>query len=319
MSEEPVSVATPNGSLLPSTWSARRLGFGAQGRDAVFAALLLLSAVWCWQPLITVIGRSFKSGDYEHYSHIVLMPFLSAYLVLLNREKIVKLARPGLVTGIPIMLVGAFLVAGFGASAFIADAEYRLSLSMLGLVVLWIGSFVIRYGIRASYSVTFPFALLLFMVPLPPAAQTAAIVFLQKASADVSAVIFGLIGMPFLRVSRFVFALPGLTIQVAEECSGIRSSLALLISGLVIGYLVLRRGWARGVFAALIIPVAIVKNAVRIVVLSWLAIHVDPAFIGAGLLHRTSGIPVFVTSLTILGGLAWLLRRAEGWTGNYSR
>ncbi len=237
MSKEPVSVATPNASL--------DLAFGARSRDAVFAALLLLSAVWCWQPLITVIGRSLNSEDYEHYSHIVLMPFLSAFLVFLNRERIVKLARPGLVTGLAIMLMGAFLVAVLGASAFIADAEHRLSLSMLGLVVLWVGSFVIRYGIRALYSVTFPFALLLFMVPLPPVVQTAAIVSLQKASADVSAVIFGLIGMPFFRASRFVFALPGLTIQVAEECSGIRSSLALLINGLVIGYFVLRRGWAR--------------------------------------------------------------------------
>jgi exosortase/archaeosortase family protein len=102
-----------------------------------------------------------------------------------------------------------------------------------------------------------------------------------------------------------------LTIVVAPECSGIRSSLALLISGLVMAYLFLRATWARVALVLVIIPLAIVKNAVRIVVLSWLAVHIDPGFVTGSALHERGGIPLFLMSVTILGAMAWFLRRRE--------
>jgi exosortase len=123
---------------------------------------------------------------------------------------------------------------------------------------------------------------------------------------------FGLIGMPFFR-QGFDFALPGLTIQVAEECSGIRSSLALLISGLVMAHLFLRTAWGRTAFVLVIVPLAILKNAVRIVLLTWLAVHIDRSFITGSIAHQSGGIPIFFASLTMLGGFAWLVRRTEAW------
>ena len=277
--------------------------------EAGFLLLIALSVAWAWQPLTTVIGRSLKSEEYAHYSHIVLLPFISGYLLYLNRDAILRHARPGPRTGILLGLAGTATI-WFAGASIIGELDSRLSLAMLGLVTFWAGSFVICYGVRGLGNAAFPFVLLIFMVPLPPAALTATIVFLQRASAEASALIFALIGMPVFR-DGFVFALPGLTIQVAEECSGIRSSLALLISGLMMASLLLRGTWTRVVFILLIVPVAIVKNAVRIVGLSWLAIHVDPSFIAGSTVHRTSGIPVFLASLLILGGLAALLRRCE--------
>ena len=197
-----------------------------------------------------------------------------------------------------------------GTAAVTGEPEYRLSLAMLGLVMFWAGGFVFCYGLRAFGSAAFPILLLLFMVPLPPAVLTAIIVFLQKGSADASAVLFPLIGMPVMR-DGFFFALPGLNIEVAQECSGIRSSLALLISGVVMAYLLLRSTWTRTALVLVIIPLAIAKNAVRIVVLSWLAVHIDPSFITGSAVHRNGGIPIFLTSLAILGALAWLLRKCE--------
>jgi exosortase len=184
----------------------------------------------------------------------------------------------------------------------------------LGLVTLWTSGFVICYGFRALRAAAFPFLLLLFMVPFPPDVLTGIVRFLQKGSADVSELLFVSIGMPIFR-DGFFFTLPGLTIQVAEACSGIRSSLALLISGLVMAYLFLRSTWTRAAFVLVIIPLAIVKNAVRIVVLSWLAVHVDPSFITGSAVHRNGGIPVFLASLAILSGLAWLLGKCEAWKG----
>ena len=51
----------------------------------------------------------------------------------------------------------------------------------------------------------------------------------------------------------------------------------------------------------------------RIVVLSLLGLYVDSGFVGAGLLHRYSGLPVFVLGFATLGAVIWLLQRSEAW------
>jgi exosortase len=291
-------------------WALATIGVGLKMREARFLLLVALSVAWSWQPLTTVIERSLKSGEYEHYSYIILMPFISAYLLYLNRHAILEHVHPGLRAGILPAAAGAATIWLAGTTVIAGEAEYRLSLAMLGLVTLWAGGFVLCYGLRAFRIAAFPFLLLLFMIPFPPAMLSAVITFLQGASADASDLLFRLIGIPAFR-EGFVFSLPGLTIRVAEECSGIRSCLSLVITGLVMAYLFLRSTWTRLAFVLVIVPLAIVKNAIRIVGLSWLAIHVDPSFITGSALHRNSGIPVFFLSLAVLGAAAWVLRRGE--------
>lgn len=309
MSKRSVSAVTPELHLLEPTWTPARIGLRLTPRDAGFLVFVVLSIVWCWEPLATVIGRSLKSAEYEHYSHIILLPFFSAYLLYLNRHAIFKHVHTGR-AGLLLAAGGAATIWLAGTALVTGESETRLSLTVLGLVAFWAGGFVFCYGLRALRTAAFPFLMLIFMVPLPPAALDAVIVFLQKTSADASELLFALIGMPNLR-NGFFFAIPGITIEVARECSGIRSSLALLISGLATAYLFLRSTWTRAALVLVIIPLAIAKNALRIVVLSWLAVYVDPSFITGSAVHRNGGIPLFFTSLAFLGGLAWLLRRYE--------
>jgi exosortase len=212
--------------------------------------------------------------------------------------------------GVLVLAAGALLV-GIGTFGMATEPDLRLSLAMTGLVTMWAGSFIACYGAGGFAAAAFPFFMLVFMIPLPPTALHSIVVFLQHASADASDVIFGLIGMPRFREGT-VFSLPGLTIHVAEECSGIRSSLALVISGFAMSYLLLRRTWTRTALIVAIVPIAIVKNAIRIVALSWLAVYVDPSFITGSIVHRSGGIPIFVLALTMLGTVVFVLRRFEG-------
>jgi exosortase/archaeosortase family protein len=62
---------------------------------------------------------------------------------------------------------------------------------------------------------------------------------------------------------------------------------------------------------AVVVPLAIVKNAFRIVGLALLANYVDPTFITNSALHRSGGIPLFLVSLILLLSLTWLLRKLE--------
>ena len=92
MPRRSLSVATPALQLPEPTW--------VLARSTRFLLVVALSVAWAWQPLTTVIGRSLKSSEYEHYSHIVLLPFFSAYLLYLNRRAILAHVQPALRSGI---------------------------------------------------------------------------------------------------------------------------------------------------------------------------------------------------------------------------
>lgn len=105
-----------------------------------------------------------------------------------------------------------------------------------------------------------------------------------------------------------MFSLSNFSIHVAEECSGIRSALSLFITSLVGGHFFLRSAWTKMGLVAVVVPLAIVKNAFRIVGLALLANYVDPTFITDSVWHRSGGIPLFLLSLVVLFSFAWLLR-----------
>ena len=154
------------------------------------------------------------------------------------------------------------------------------------------------------------------MVPLPAGLLHMIIVFLQRSSAEVTDIGFSLVGVPVIR-DGFVFGLSNVAIHVAEGCSGIRSTLSLIITSIVAGHFFLRSVWGKLGIVAVVVPLAIIKNAVRIVVLSLLANYVDPSFVTNGILHDSIGLPLFGLSVVILISLVWLLQRFERRHGYY--
>jgi exosortase/archaeosortase family protein len=100
-------------------------------------------------------------------------------------------------------------------------------------------------------------------------------------------------------------------VRVAEECSGIRSSLSLFILATITGFLFLRT-WSRRVILALaIFPITVVKNGFRIVTVTLLANYVDMRFITHHWIHQSGGIPFFAVALMMFIPIVWLLRKSE--------
>lgn len=64
--------------------------------------------------------------------------------------------------------------------------------------------------------------------------------------------------------------------EVAPQCSGIRSSLVLFITSLIGGYLFLRSPWRRFALAAFVLPLALLRNGFRVFVLGQLCVQVGP-------------------------------------------
>ena len=106
------------------------------------------------------------------------------------------------------------------------------------------------------------------------------------------------------------FVLPGLELNVAPECSGIRSTLVLLITGIIAGGMFLRGRWSRLVLAAVFYPIGVLRNGLRIVTIALLSIHVDPTIMD-GPVHTRGGPPFFALSLVPLFGVLFILRRVE--------
>jgi exosortase len=210
------------------------------------------------------------------------------------------------------------MLIGLGALGYwFADtasfAPDQLSVTILGLVVMCWGIAVFCFGVTICRKMSFGLLFLLFMVPFPSFLLDAIVGFLQRSSAEATDFLFTVLGVPVFR-EGFVFSLSNFTIHVAEECSGIRSALSLFITSLVAGHFFLRSTWAKMGLMAVVIPLAIIKNAFRIVGLALLANYVDPSFITDSLVHRSGGIPLFFVALAVLGAFVWLLRWAENRT-----
>jgi len=283
---------------------SKPLPFSAQRRNLLALLLLFATVAWFWQPLVTLFSLTQQQ---EHYSHIVLIPCLSLYILYLDRKAIFASREWSPWLGSMLIGLGAL---GYWRAVPATYATDQLSMMILALVVMCWGIFVSCFGITLCRKVSFALLFLLFMVPLPSFLLDAIIGFLQRSSAEATDLLFSALGVPVYR-QEFVFSLSNFTIHVAEECSGIRSALSLMITSLVAGHFFLRSAGAKMGLVAVVIPLAIVKNAFRIVGLSLLANYVDPTFITNSALHRSGGIPLFLLSLVVLLSIAWLLRRFE--------
>jgi exosortase len=242
-------------------------------------------------------------------SHIVLVPFVTLVLLYQARARVSAVSRPAwsgfgiIAAALTLLLVQRALPASVGS-------ENRLSLEVAGLVLSWVGGFVSAYGWRATRVALFPLLFLVFTVPPPTAIVDFVTEVLRRGSTEVVASLFKVTGTPHFR-DGFVFALPAVTIEIADECSGIRSSIALFLTALLAGHTFLGRPVSRVLLLVAVLPVAIIKNGVRIVTLSLLATNVDPAFL-TGQLHQDGGVLFFLLSLAILAPVLFQLKRAEG-------
>ena len=243
-------------------------------------------------------------------SHVILIPLVTLVLVYQRKDEIFAKVSWDWRAALPLLAGAAALtVAGFALGSA-ARPEDRLAPWVAAVIAYWIAGFIIIFGRSAARIATFPLFFLVFTVPLPSVVLDGLTRVLKIGSTEVVAGLFALTGTTVSR-DGFVFTLPSLSIEIADECSGIRSTLALVLTGLLAGYQFLDRGWTRIALLLAIIPVTVLKNGIRIVTLTLLSIHVDPGYL-TGQLHREGGIAFFLLAMSLLAIVLAALRAAEG-------
>ena len=264
------------------------------------------SIVAFWKPLSSLF--SFSLNHY-YASHIISILPISAYFIYRKRTEIFSTVKTAPLLGTVLFLAGAFFV---WLSIMRTESPLHgdgLSVATFAMVVIWISAFIFFYGTRSFYRGLFPLLFLFFLMPIPEIAIDKIIFFLQAGSAAVAYALLRLLSIPVLK-QGFVLRMPDLAIEVAKECSGIRSSMALLITALVIGELVVCTAWKKALWVLSIVPILIFKNGVRIVTLCLLTIYVNPGFLH-GWLHTSGGILFYLLGLAILFPILNVLRKSE--------
>ena len=246
------------------------------------------------------------------YSHIVLIPLISSYLIWLRRRRLPPHSEPPRQLAVFLLITGFVVLAGYWVamgSVLTLTEEDSLAFTTLSFLLFFFGiscSFLGRETLRA---IIFPLVFLVFMVPFPTFLREGIELLSQHGSAAAADAMFRLSGVPIFR-EGLGFQLPGIRLYVAQECSGIHSSLVLFLTSLVASHLFLRTPWKRAVLVLAMFPLAILRNGFRIFVIGQLCVHVGAEMLDSAI-HREGGPLFFALSLIPFFLLLIVLRRSD--------
>lgn len=281
---------------------SRSLGRLSDVRSGLLAGALLLTALAVAYGRVLVRLVDDWATD-PNYSHGFLIVPLAAYLVWERRAALASAAiRPSWL-GLLIVVLGLGLLAGGTLGAELFTARVSLILVLTGTVLFVLGP-------EHTRILAFPLAILLLMVPLPAIVFNRVAFPLQLFASQFGERVLQISSVPVLREGN-VIVLPATTLEVAEACSGIRSLVTLFTLGLVYGYFMETRAWARVVIAAMTVPIAIVTNGLRVAGTGIAAYHFGPEA-AEGFFHSFSGWMVFVVAFGLVCLVAAAIRHVGG-------
>jgi len=268
-----------------------------------FVLLCVISLVVGWHSLFSTLVLALRVDE---YTHLLLIVPISVSLIFSERDLLKLAPEPAVGLG-SFLLIAATLIGAF--SRTISQIDVELSFNMLAIVIWWIGSFVLCFGSHVARLFLFPLCFLFWLVPIPAPLLEKIVAIWQHGSAISASLLFSALGIPNTQ-GGVMLSIPGLNLEVAQECSSLRSSLMLIVTSMVLAQLFLRSFWRKTVVVLAAIPLSIAKNGVRIFTISMLGTRVDPGFLH-GNLHRHGGIVFFLLALGAVVLLLWLLNRSE--------
>jgi len=279
--------------------SPRRLGAVALTRDELLAlgATTITFALLFAKPFNLLVRDWWNLPEAGH--GLLLAPVA---IWLCWRAGIRPNAKPQVALGLAMLCVAVLLRFASGLAAELFTMRASMVLALGGLTVY-------RWGFRQLIHWWLPFALICLSIPLPELITQALALPLQFKASRMGAALLEMRNVP-VRLMGNVILLPGRQLFVTEACSGLRSITALLSMAVLLGALVLRSPFSRIGLVALAIPVAIVINGIRVFLTGFLVFFVSPSF-GEGFMHMTEGWLLFLVSLSLLAGAAWLATMLE--------
>jgi exosortase len=234
------------------------------------------------------------------YSHGFFVPLFSGFILWRERERWTRAQIEPSNFGFVVMLVAIslLLLGSLGAELF--TGRFSLLVLLAGMILFLAGWKMLR-------ALSFPLGYLFWMIPMPVIIYNQITFPLQLIASRMATSWLELAQVPVLRDGN-ILIMSNYSLEVVEACSGIRSLMTLMALAVAYGYLVSPRRWVRYVLAVLMVPIAIVTNAVRIMGAGILARHYGPAA-AEGFLHEFSGWAIFLVALVLMFGSYGVLRQ----------
>ncbi|TDU80921.1 exosortase [Prosthecobacter fusiformis] len=264
MSEAPPLSPAPNSRINQIVW-------GSAGLMVLLLALIWPYQHWEFEGRSSIImGIVHKAERDSEWYYCLFVPKIVALLIWRMRKDLKRLPLHGSWLGVPILLVGMFFYwAGYkvdtGYPGFVA-----IQLVTLGLILLLGGWHWMKWLI-------FPWIFLVFLWPMIPL-ETRLAFPLRILTAKFSAGFLNLVGMDVIRdgtgLHSAADAARGLEqgalfkLDVEEPCSGIRSLFSLMMISALYGWLALKAWGPRILLFASAIPLAVLGNIVRMILLT---------------------------------------------------
>jgi exosortase len=272
------------------------------GLALLWAVTLLVG----WRPLLDSFALSLRDDE---YTYILLILPVSVALIFMDWPSVRMKVALGIPAGMVFLATAALIASSTLVWAGSFSSDVQLAIRMIALVFSWIGVFTLCLGSRALRQALFPLCFLFGLVPLPQFVLNEIIAWLQLGSAWTASMLFAICGVPVTQ-DGVLLTIPALTVQVAQECSSIRSSSMLLVTTVVLAQLLLRSPWRKALVIGLAVPLSIAKNGLRIFSIGMLGTRVDRGYL-TGRFHHQGGIVFFAIALFMIFALLWMLRRAE--------
>lgn len=265
------------------------------------AALTILLSLIFWDAIHEMVYNYNKKDSY--YSHGYIVPFISLYFVWKQRAELQRAARKPAALGLWIIALSCLIVVLGDFLEFLVIQQFALVFAITGIVLaIW--------GKEHARILWFPLAFLLFMIPMPGSITHALVLHVKILAIDCTVWVARLFSLPMLRDGSYI-AFGNDRLLVGEVCGGLRSLIALLALGAVIGYMSKASNWARITLFLVSAPVAIFANVARIFFLCIVG-YIWGSSAATGKVHDISGIAIYAIAAIALSCVEFLFRAAGG-------
>src|SRR5262245_24962090 len=255
----------------------------------LFSLLAPLAALWVGYP--AAMEWLIDHWNSEEYSHVVMLPIVGAYMVLLSQPTTGQSPKGPRYGGIALVVVGLLML---------LLAQYGMMVSLYGfsLLAMVYGLFTILAGWEAVKRNRAALALLLFMVPMPTQLFNGMYGSLQLVSSSLGAWIIELFGIT-AHLQGNVIDIGRLQLQVVEACSGLRYLLPLTALGYIVAVFSGARVIRGVVLLLAAVPITILLNSLRIALTAVFAEYLG-INMAKGFLHDFEGWVIFFPALGLL-------------------
>jgi exosortase len=254
---------------------------------AFFPALKKLANIW---------------ANSEEYSHAFLVIPIIGYMIWKKRIQLSQ-STP------KYRFLGLFLLVPFLVTYVFALYTEVNTLIFLSAFLSALGTIVYIFGVQSLTLLTAPLILLFVLIPIPEQLYTSLTFPLQLKVSEISEVILRLFQIPMLREGN-VMQIPGMSFEVIEACSGLRSVVALVTISIIMGSFIVNSLWSKLILFSFSIPLAIIVNIIRVVSMI-LLYHYFRLDLTKGAWHTISGLFVFVIAIFSLFFLQYVLEHWE--------